>query len=442
VLRRRLARERAARHEAERIAETATRRLYDRQRELELIGASAQAANEAVSIEAALRDTVELVCRHTSWPVGHAFLTDPGDALLHSGPVWHLAGERFDPFRRLSDKLVFKAGEGLPGRVVQDGAAVWLSDLAEAPEFQRQQTALECGLRAALGVPVVVAERPVGALEFFIEAAGPPEPGLVAVLTQVGTQLGRVVERARGQAELERLAGELSVRNDALARSNADLEVFASVASHDMAEPLRTASGFLTLLEERHGEGLDAQGREFLAFAQRGIQRLQVMIKDMLEYARAGTRQRGELAVEAGAMLEEAIRSLSTRIDASGATVRFDRLPALSCDQEGLTRVFQNLLANALKYVAQDTPPVVTVSAERSGDAWCFSVADNGIGVPEAARTKIFEMFGRGADSQDYEGSGIGLAVCARVVDAHGGRIWVDSGPDGGSVFRFTVKDP
>ena len=237
----------------------------------------------------------------------------------------------------------------------------------------------------------------------------------------------------RGQAELERSNAELL-------RSNAELEQFASVTSHDLQAPLTTISMYAELLERRHpSDPSESDGGHDLINGIRGAtQQARLLIRDLLEYSRAG---RGELAVEplpAELALAQALEALAGSIESTGAQVKVGSLPTVLADRSNLTRVFQNLVGNAVKFTRGDDPEVC-VEAERDGDMWRFEVRDNGIGMDPANSRRIFEPFRRLHGEEDYPGTGIGLAVCERIVEQHGGRIWVSSTPGEGSVFSFTM---
>lgn len=241
----------------------------------------------------------------------------------------------------------------------------------------------------------------------------------------------------RGRAELERSNAELT-------RSNAELEQFASVTSHDLQAPLTTISMYAELLERRrraNGGAADEGGAGELDLVEgiRGAtQQARQLIRDLLEYSRAG---RGPLALErvpAERVVTNALENLAGAIEEAHAQVTVGALPVVLADRANLCRVFQNLIGNAVKFAGDETPHV-SVEAEREGEHWRFSVRDNGIGMdPEHAR-RIFEPFQRLHGEEDYPGTGIGLAVCERIIDQHGGRIWVSSTPGEGSVFHFTL---
>jgi signal transduction histidine kinase len=244
------------------------------------------------------------------------------------------------------------------------------------------------------------------------------------------------------EAALEATAAELEQRNVELERSNADLEHFASIVSHDLKSPLQVVRGFVDLLGrvaigQTTATGDDAQS--YLDAAQRGVTRMNALIDDLLAYSRAGRGPAERVPVDLDAVAREAVHDLSETIEAVGADVSIGTLPTVEGDGSQLAQLFQNLIANAVKFHRHDMPCVVEVIAERAGDEWQITVADNGIGVSGDDRDRIFEMFTRAHGADRFPGSGVGLAVSKRVVENHGGRIWVDDSPDGGSRFVFTL---
>jgi light-regulated signal transduction histidine kinase (bacteriophytochrome) len=248
------------------------------------------------------------------------------------------------------------------------------------------------------------------------------------------------IPRQRAEAELLRRASALERANIQLARSNEELEQFAYVASHDLSEPLRAISGPISLLARRYGDQLDAEADQFIEFAVDGCRRMQAIIDDLLALSRAG-RVDGELqAVDCNVLVDNVVAGLGARIAETGAVVRVDPLPTVVSQPTQLGQVFQNLISNALKFIPAGVVPEVVVSAERIGDEWDFSVTDNGIGIEPRHRERIFGMFKRLHSRAEYEGSGIGLALCKRIVEREGGRIGVEAAPSGqGSCFWFAL---
>lgn len=228
---------------------------------------------------------------------------------------------------------------------------------------------------------------------------------------------------------------------DELRRANEDLQQFAYSASHDLQEPIRNVTVYSEIVAKRYHSVLDADGQQFLGFLVEGGRRLAKLIDDLLAYTRAGMIETGELTPkDSSVVLQDAISSLSEAIRESGATVTQDRLPAVYMGEAHLQQVLQNLIGNALKYRKEEAPRI-HVSASRNGSAWRFSVQDNGIGIDPQYKEKIFGVFKRLHRDPKYSGTGIGLAICQRVVELYGGRIWVESEPGKGATFFFTIPE-
>ncbi|HEU0078868.1 MAG TPA: ATP-binding protein, partial [Longimicrobiaceae bacterium] len=521
----------------------------------------ATAANEADSVEDAIRTSLEEVCAYAGWSVGHAWLPDPTGELVSTG-IWHLADpERFRAFRELSEGMRFAPGTGLPGEVLAAGQPVWVEELEGDVHFVRGQ-AQAVPVRAACALPVLVGREVVGVLEFFHDRPAAPDHALLEAMTHIGVQLGRVVERSRAREALRRsearfagiiaissdaivstdeeqritlfnlgaeqifgyaaeevlgkpldvlvpepfraghaahvrsfgesgvparrmgergrVAGrrkdgevfpadasisrlelggrriytavlrdmtdrvraeeELAARTEELERSNRELEQFAYVASHDLQEPLRMVASYTQLLARRYRGRLDEDAEEFIGYAVDGVTRMQALIKDLLAYSRVGMRGGAFEPVDAEDVLERVLASLGPTIEEAGATVGHGPLPTVTADAGQLGQLLQNLVGNAVKFRGE-APPRVHVSAERGAGEWTFSVADNGIGIDPDYAERIFVIFQRLHTRNEYAGTGIGLAICKKIVERHGGRIWFKPRPGGGTVFRFTLPD-
>src|SRR5215218_8944369 len=239
---------------------------------------------------------------------------------------------------------------------------------------------------------------------------------------------------ARRQAEvaLEQRAGELE-------RSNNELEQFAYVASHDLSEPLRMVSSYLQLLRRRYHGKLDADADQFIDFAVDGAGRMRDLIDDLLTYSRAGRGDQPLEPVDSRAVVERVVDAVQTVDDAREARIAIGELPTVMGDRHQLVQLFQNLIGNAVKFVPDDRMPEIEVSAARAGDRWRFEVCDNGIGLDPAHAERIFRMFQRLHTREEYAGTGIGLAIAKKVVERHGGTIWAEPRPEGGSRFSFTL---
>lgn len=530
-------------------------------RTIRLIQKAAIAANEADLLTDAVRATLELVCEHADWPIGHAFVP-AGDSERGATDVWHAEdSERFEGLRRVTTSLGMAASEGLPGRVLDTGRPAWVMDLGKEEQFRELDLESALGVRAAFAFPVEVGGETVAVLEFLSSERETPDERLEDAMATIGTQLGQAVRRQRAETALresearfralagsasdaivtadeenrivycnesvtrifgyrvEELVGEpltrlmperlreshrdaierfletrepdimgetielvglhknggeipvelslgwwesdegvfftgvirditdrkrteraLNEKMEELARSNAELGLFTYVASHDLREPLRTVGSNVQLVQRRLGDDIDGDVERSIDFALGGVRRMQNLIDDLLDYSRVGTEGRPFEPVETGLALSEAIENLHTAIEESEAQVTQDPLPVALADEAQLIQLFQNLLSNAIKF-RDEEPPRIHVSAERSTDGWTIAVKDNGIGIDPAYADHVFTIFQRLHDEEEIPGTGIGLAVCRKIVERHGGRIWVESEPGEGTTFKFTLPE-
>ena len=236
----------------------------------------------------------------------------------------------------------------------------------------------------------------------------------------------------------KRMAEALETHAEKLARSNAELERFAYVASHDLQEPLRMVASFTQLLAKRYSGRLDETADRYIDFAVDGARRMQQLIVDLLEYSRVNSKELDLRPTECEAVVQTVLQNLSAAIGESGAVVERDPLPVLTADAAQLGQLFHNLIGNAIKFRGP-APLRIHITATGSGSDWLFSVQDNGIGIDPRHSDRIFHIFQRLHTKEAYPGTGIGLAVCHKVAERHGGKIWVESEPGVGSTFRFTI---
>jgi PAS domain S-box-containing protein len=255
----------------------------------------------------------------------------------------------------------------------------------------------------------------------------------------------RTAELMRANEQLQRdvterkeVQRELTCKLEELARSNGELEQFAYVASHDLQEPLRMVASYSQLLAKRYKDKLDAEAEEFIGFAVDGARRMQQLIEDLLSYSRLTTRAKALTRTESENACKIAIGNLQGAIKDSNAVVTVGPLPAVLADASQLAALFQNLIGNAIKYRNERTPEI-HISARPEGNDWVFSVKDNGIGIEQQYFERIFQMFQRLHSRKNYPGTGIGLAICKKIVERHGGRIWLESQSGQGSTFLFTI---
>jgi PAS domain S-box-containing protein len=261
------------------------------------------------------------------------------------------------------------------------------------------------------------------------------QKGFRSILTDVTRikETERALERAND--ELER---EVTVRTEELQKSNAELQQFAYVASHDLQKPLRMVISYLTLLEKRCPDNLDPEAKEFIQYAVEGGKRMKDLIDDLLLYSRIDSQQRKFASVDMNTVTERTLEGSLVLINDCQAEVSVDPLPSIVGDESQLLRVMQNLVGNAVKFHGPD-PPKVHISATEQGDVWTFAIQDNGIGLRMEYSDKIFQMFQRLHTRDRFPGSGVGLAIVKKIVERHGGRIWVESAEGKGATFFFTI---
>ena len=267
---------------------------------------------------------------------------------------------------------------------------------------------------------------------------------LTGVCTDVTERLAleenarQLVREQAARAEAARSEAELTRRAQELARSNADLEQFAYVASHDLQEPLRMVASYVQLLARRYKGKLDPDADTFIRYAVDGAMRMQALINDLLAFSRVGTRGKEPVPVPLEKCAERALAHLRLALEESGAEVKVEPLPWVKGDESQLAQLLQNLVGNAVKFRGE-RPPRIRISATREEDTLTVSVEDNGIGIEPQYYERIFAIFQRLHGKEEYPGTGIGLSICKKIVERHGGRIWVESTPGQGSTFRFTL---
>jgi signal transduction histidine kinase len=350
------------------------------------------------------------------------------------------------------------------------GQAVFLVDLTEAEGMRSWKRE---GVSSAMMVPLRTEQQMLGLMQLGSRERRNFEAHELHLLDAIGVQTAIAIQKAQlyQQTQAAKMKLELSHRrlkrlsegqsrlyvrqtgiglenrelfdeiNNAkleLERSNADLEQFAYVASHDLQEPLRMVAGYTQRLAKRYKGKLDEEADEYMDLIVDGAARMQHLVKDLLAYSRVGGREEKHAPIDCGIVLQTALAALGAVIRESGAVVTHDPLPIVTADELQLTQVLQNLIGNGIKFHATP-PPAIHVSCRREGARWIFSVKDNGIGIEPQDAERIFVIFQRLHSRQDYPGTGIGLALCKKIVERHGGRIWVESEPGKGSTFYFSL---
>ena len=331
---------------------------------------------------------------------------------------------------RADDRRIITSGktEDIEEKYLRDGQEIWVQTL-KTPIKDKKGT-----ITGLLGIFWEITERK-RMEEALLKARDELEERVeerTTELSKANTLLKKeIAERKQAEEKLKRYASELE-------RSNQELQQFAYVASHDLQEPLRMVASYTQLLAKRYKGKLDSDADEFIAYAVDGATRMQALINDLLTYSRVGTKGKDFKPIDCKTVLERTLDNLKKAVEESRAELTYEPLPTVMADDVQLGQLFQNLIGNAIKFRSEESPHI-HISAERNEDKWIFSVGDNGIGIDPEFTERIFIIFQRLHKRRDYPGTGIGLAVCKKIVERHGGRIWVESKPEKGSTFYFTI---
>ena len=339
-------------------------------------------------------------------------------------------------------KLTF--GVGMTGNAASTGEIQISNDVRKNPHYVRlgkEKT------RSELAAPIKKENKLIGVFDIQSDRFNAFDESDVKTIETLSTQIAVAFENARlfeqAQKEIrERKKAQKKLKQlaEELASSNKELEHFAYIASHDLQEPLRMVASYVQLLARRYGDKIDGSAHEFMDFAIDGASRMQKMINDLLIYSRVGTRGKPFVAIDCESVLGQALDNLKMAIKESKAKVTHDSLPEVKADETQLVQLFQNLISNSLKF-REKKKLHIHVSAEKNCKEWIFSVHDNGIGIDSQHTERIFQIFQRLHNKKEYPGTGIGLAVCKRIVERHKGRIWVESQPGKGATFYFTIPE-
>jgi PAS domain S-box-containing protein len=395
---------------------------------------------DARSIAKALPRVIQIMCDSLGYAYGARWVFDSKEGVLRSIESWCAADPAVEEFRRTSTSRVETHGKpgGLNRKVWATIAPAWIADVAQEATLARREAALQAGLHSAFGFPILVGGEFYGVMEFFGREVRPRDERVLEIARTVSNQIGQFIGRKQAEAALRKAHDDLMHKAEELARSNDELQQFAYVASHDLQEPLRMISSYTQLIDRRYGDRLDSDAKEFMEFIVDGATRMKQLIEDLLAYSRIGTRGKEFQPTDCDAALRKALTNLRAAIEQSGAVITSDPLPTVDADDTQLAQLLQNLIGNAIKFRGADAPSI-HVSVEEQDKAWRFGVKDNGIGIDPQYFERIFMMFQRLHSKADYPGTGIGLAICKKVIDRHGGRIWVESQAGRGSTFYFTL---
>ena len=382
------------------------------------------ALSEETAIPAMLGRACEAIVDHLEAAFARVWTADePGTTLIlqaSAGMYTHLDGpHKAVPVRQL--KI---------GRIAASKEPHLTHDVLHDPQIGNPAWAKETGMVAFAGYPMVVDDKLVGVMAMFSRTPLPDDT--TSALAGIADTIAQGIERRRAEDELAQRVVDLG-------RSNAELEQFAYVASHDLQEPLRMISSYNQLLARRYKGKLGEDADEFIAFTVEGVTRMQRLINDLLAYSRVGTRGGPTTEIPLDAILAETRANLAQALEESGAELVIPQpLPRILGDRSQIGQLMQNLVGNAIKFRGTD-PPRIEITAQRAGAWWKLAVKDNGIGIESQYFERIFVIFQRLNSREDYPGTGIGLALCKKIVERHGGKISVKSAPGAGTTMLFTL---
>jgi signal transduction histidine kinase len=395
-----------------------------RNRELSVLYKVSQGSLQSLDPQIMLDHVTPMMIQELGGAAGGIYVLEPDGVTMTLRSYFGHSEEFVNSVRQI------KRGEGISGKAVSEGKPI-VVHLDAYPTERLTHLVTQSGFQTMASAPLMAGGEAIGALNLGFREVRTFSPGELRLLETTGQILGTAMQNTQLYTQVQELVSNLK-------RSNGELERFAYVASHDLQEPLRMVTSYLQLLERRYKDKLDGDALEFINYAVDGSNRMKTLISDLLSYSRVGTRGKEIALTDCEEVLGRVLSNLQVAIEESGGSVTHDPLPSLMADDVQLESLFQNLIGNALKFHGKQ-PPKIHVGVEQKGKEWVFSVSDNGIGIDPQYFERIFIIFQRLHNRQEYPGTGIGLAISKRIVERHGGRIWIESQPGKGSTFFFTL---
>jgi signal transduction histidine kinase len=444
----RLKRERATRLAAESIAEKGLRELYNNQQHLLLQANIAAAANETTPAEEVLQYAIIQICEFMGWEVGHSYLTSgSGETLRLRSSSWHVADStQIAKFQGATEEMEFYTGVGLPGRVLATGQPQWVFDITDDDNFPRLSAALECDFRGAAAFPVFSGQEVVGVLEFFTHVVAKPNESLLELMSQIGLQLGRTIERQRARA-LEIEGQHLRVAKEVAEAANRNKSEFLTNMSHELRTPLNAVIGFSDIMKtESFGPLGNSRYRGYADDISYSGRHLLALINDILDMStlEAGQFVLCEETVDLAAAMQDCLKLVEPQVEKLKLQLSISLTgngPLIRADGRRMRQILLNVLSNAVKFTQENGR--VSVASFWREDGLAIAITDTGIGMTPAGIVKALQPFGQvdSSLSRKYAGTGLGLPIAKQLIEMHGGTLTIESQASIGTTVTILVPD-
>ena len=417
--------------------------IIERQRaeeEVRLLQTITQAIGEAQDFHSALGVALHKLCQTTNWDFGEAWIPQPDGTALICSPAFYSRDKKLEKYRKISEDLRFPPGIGLPGRTWLSQQPEWVQDISMHSDniYSRSQIAKECGLRCGLGIPIIAGGQVLAVLGFFMFESRAQDQRLVEIVFAVATQLGWVIQRKQAEEANKQLNLDLQRRTVELEAANKELEAFSYSVSHDLRAPLRAMNGFSRILLNEYAD-VAPEAKRYLLMIRDNAQQMGNLIDDLLRFSRLSRSQLKKQQVAPRAIVYQVLRQLWDEQHNREIEILIRDLPACQADYALLKQVWVNLLANALKFTRQRQIAKIEIGCQQS-DELVYFVKDNGVGFDMQYAHKLFGVFQRLHRAEEYDGTGVGLAIVQRIVHRHGGRVWAEAQVNSGATFYFTLE--